>query len=356
MDTLDRFLIKEFLMFFTTLVIGLAVLFLGVDFFSKFWSFNLPVSKILFIYIYKVPAALQQFVPVAVLMTTLLVLSNMSQQNEILALYSSGIGNFRLLSTLVTVVSMICTVSFLAFDTFVPIFSKKQILITQGLDPSQEQFIHFNRNRFWYRSGTILYNVGRFVSETNTLEDINIYCLDSDFHVSKTIRAKKATFTDNDWVLENGFSVRYDTKNHYPVSEVFSGKTGVIPEKPGDFKTLKVVEETMRLKDLRRYITRNRGYGLDTTHQEVHYHERISMIFTPLIFVLLAIPFAIKPLRTQSIPRSIGFCFLAVFTYLLLLRMTLSLGKGGEIPPILAGWSTNVLYLSYSVFAMFKRQ
>ena len=80
--------------------------------------------KILELYLYKMPAALQQFVPVACLMATLLVLTNMSRQNEVLALYSSGIGTIRLLSTFVAAVATISTVSFLSFDNLVPAFAK----------------------------------------------------------------------------------------------------------------------------------------------------------------------------------------------------------------------------------------
>ena len=95
----------------------------------------------------------------------------------------------------------------------------------------------------------------------------------------------------------------------------------------------------MRLKDLRVYIRRNKAYGLDTTAQQVNYQERISLVFTPLVFVLLGIPFALQPLKSQSMPKSIAFCFLIVFIYLLMFRMSLSIGKSGIFPPIVAGWA-----------------
>jgi len=288
-------------------------------------------------------------------MTTLLLLSNMSRQNEILALYACGVGNLRILSTLITIVSTFCTAAFLFGDTIVPIFSRKQALIVSGLDPAAEQVPTFNRTSFWYRSGSLIYNVGRFVPETSILEDVNIYRIGVDFQVAEKIHAGKAQFQNGDWLLESGFRVRYATPDRYPVTETFSSLAKVIPEDPSDFKTLEMREDTMRLRDLRKYITRNKGYGLDTTRQQVHYHERLAVIFTPIIFVLIAIPFATKPLRIQSVPRSIGYCFLVVFAYLLLFRMTLSLGKGGRIPPILSAWVPNALFFGYAVMAMFRK-
>ena len=101
MDTLDRFLIKEFLMFFVVILIGLAAIYLGIDFLSKFWNMNTPIETATMLYLYRIPATLQQFVPVACLMSTLLVLTSMSRQNEILALYCGGVSLIRIASTFV---------------------------------------------------------------------------------------------------------------------------------------------------------------------------------------------------------------------------------------------------------------
>jgi lipopolysaccharide export system permease protein len=150
--------------------------------------------------------------------------------------------------------------------------------------------------------------------------------------------------------------VAYPTENEYPLSQKFTEKGGVIPEKPSDFKTLQVEESTMRLKDLRKYIQRNKSYGLDTTTQQVSYHERLALVFTPLIFVLIAIPFGLRPLKQQSVAKSIGFCFVLVFLYLLMFRLIVSVGKGGHIPPILSGWLTNVIFIIIALFFFMKRE
>jgi lipopolysaccharide export LptBFGC system permease protein LptF len=127
-DILDRFLLKDFLIYFVAILIGLASLYLGVDFLSKFWGMNLPVSKVLEIYGYKLPAVIQQFIPVACLMATLLVISNMSRQNEVLALYSMGIGPFRLASTFIAATAVISALAFMLFDSLVSLHLCQSLL------------------------------------------------------------------------------------------------------------------------------------------------------------------------------------------------------------------------------------
>ncbi len=355
MDTLDKYLVKELIIYFVLVLFGLSVLFLAVDFLSKFWSISMPIHKILLLYVYKIPEALRQFVPVACLMATLLVVSTMSKQNEVIALYASGISTLRIACTFISVVAALSVISFVVFDPLVPTLEKKRQLLERGGEANEAAILNFNKDRFWYRSGKVIYNVGHFDPQKNILEDINLFVLTHSGGISQKIRAKKATFIDNDWKVETGFRTIFP-ESQFPSVEAFSSERNLIPEKPSEYKTLEAKPETMKLRELRKFISRNRSYGLDTTSQQVSYHERISMLFTPIIFVLLAIAFALKPLKTQSIAKGVGFCFLVVFIYLIILRLMISVGKGGHLPPWIAGWASNFVFLGIASMMIWKRK
>lgn len=345
MDTLDRLVLREFLLFFLAILFGSALVYLGVEFFGQIWNLKMPLGQLLMFYICKLPNALQMFVPVACLMATLLVLTNMSRQNEVLALYSSGISSLRLVSTFVAAVATVSTVAFLIFDPLVPALRKKVHLMEKGTDPTQETWVSNARSSYWYRGKNLIYKFGRFIPETNTIEDLDLYMLDSAFRAHERIHAKTAHFVGNDWVLRDGFRLSYLGESEFPIGKEFKELHGLVPERPSDFKTIKIQEEMMRLRDLRRYIARNSGYGLDTTVQSVHYHERIATVFTPLVFVLIGIPFGLQPLRRPSQAKSIALCFLMIFIYLLCTRISISIGTGGHIPALIAGWAPNMLFL-----------
>lgn len=353
MDILDRYILKEFLSYFLVVWAVLAVLFLAIDFFTRYWDLKLTIDRIAVLYLYQIPGVLQQFLPVAVLMATLLVLSTMSKQNEILALYLGGVSLWRLVSTFVAIVATLSTICFLFFDSWVPHFEKRRTLVRQGLNTADEHLLFFGNERFWYRSGGMIYNVGRYSPERNTLEDLNIYILDAQFQVYEQIQSRLARFVNEEWVLEDGWSVIYPN-TQFPKIMAFDRRSGVIPEKPSDFKTLRLDESMMQLKDLRRYISRNRAYGFDTTAQQVNYHERVALVFSPLIFVLFAIALSTQARQHSSI-RSVSLCFVIIFAYLLLFRVFLSVGRGGHLPPVIAGWSVNGLFLLGAVSLIGKQ-
>ncbi len=355
MDTLDRYLVRETATYLLFILVGLALLFLGIDFLTNFWRMNYPMGTIVLLYAYRIPATVQQFVPVACLMATLLVLTNMARQNEILALYAGGVSTLRVLSTLIALVAVVSTVCFLVFDPLIPLYTRKQILIHRGLDPSSsENLTSFNRSNFWYRSGRLVYNFGQFDPQQNTLKDIKIYLFTPSFYLLERISAKEAKFENGDWILKNGSVITYPPESEYPLAIDFKVKRKVIPEKPKDFKTMEVYETTMRLKELRQYIQRNKQYGLDTTVQQMTYHDRIALVFTPLLLVLLAFPYAMKPLKTHSTSRSVAMCFGIVFCYLLMSRLSLSVGKAGNITPVLAAWGPNLFFLGLSSFRLWR--
>lgn len=353
MDTLDRYLAKEFFLYWVFSLMGLVTLYLGIDFVSKLGNYQMPVMRVVSIYLFRIPFTLQQFMPVACLLATLLVLSAMSKQNEVLALYSGGISAIRIASTLIALVATVSTLSFLLFDPLVPSFAKKEHLLKQGLDPNEEYTLFNPQSEVWYRAGNRIYNFGLFEPKQNRIEDVAIFTLSDTKDLSEIVLATRGHF-DKQWLLEDTHTIVYPA-DHFPILTAEPTKQGMITQGPSDFKQLELQEGMMRLKELRRFIQRKGNYGLDTVEQKVKYHERVALIFAPLVFVLIGIPFAMHPLRSRSMAKSMGFCAMMVFFYLLTFRISLSVGKGGMLPPIMAAWLPNVTFLGISAVAIWRK-
>lgn len=355
MDTLDRYLIREYLTYFIAILFGLIVLYLGIDFLSNFWRTSDTLGRIFQLYLYRVPRVTEMFLSVAALMAMLLVVTHMSRQNEILALYASGISTLRILSTFVATIALISTVNFLLTDPLGPVMRRKEILLSQGKDPnSQENLKSFDRTDFWYRNGRLVYNVGRFIPDRNALERVTTYVFSQDFNILEKTEAREARYANGEWTFFDAKKVTYPQSTAFPMIERYATIAGHIPEAPKDFKDLEINNETMRLKELRGYISKNKSFGLDTTQQEVSYHGRIAAVFTPLVFILLGFPFAVKPLKTNTTGRSIAFCFTIMISYMLFSRLSISIGRSGHIPPLFAAWAPNTLFLAFSGFRFWR--
>ncbi len=351
MDILDRYIIKSFFSFFFLIAVGLIILFIGIDFLNNMWGSSLPLSKLSLLYFLKIPETFQLFLPLTVLMTTMLVLSSMSSHNEILTLYINGIGLKRILITLLILVLTIIIVTFTVLDHLIPVATKKQIFIKEGKNQLQELYGY--RTGVWYRSKDRIYNFSRYIGATNTLENVSIYILDSNDKIKKIVYAKNAIYKNNDWFISDGKTVYYDSS--FPRIEKFTDISGFILENPTDFKTFEVNEKVMTLKSLKTYVNKNKNYGLNVINEEIAFHLRIASVFSPIILMFFGIIFFINPLRTLSTSKSVGICFLLTFVYYLIQRFSVSTAKVGYISPIIAAWFSNFLFFISELYFLFKK-
>jgi len=60
--------------------------------------------------------------------------------------------------------------------------------------------------------------------------------------------------------------------------------------------------------------------------------------------VLIAVPLSTRNPRQRPLATSIGIGLSVGFSYWVLLALTVSLGHGGAIPPIVAAWTANAIF------------
>ncbi len=96
-----------------------------------------------------------------------------------------------------------------------------------------------------------------------------------------------------------------------------------------------------------------KSYGLDTTSQEVELHKRYAIPFACIVFGLIGVPLGIQPRRSG---RSYGF-ILSIFiilAYYISLTASEILALKKTIPPLLAGWTPNLLFFGLGVYLLVK--
>ena len=88
-------------------------------------------------------------------------------------------------------------------------------------------------------------------------------------------------------------------------------------------------------------MLRNSGY--DTTRLEVAYHAKFAQSLTPLVMMLLGLPFAFKVGRRGSL-YGVGVALLLVLIYWATYAVFNALGLETVLRPAIAAWTPNVLF------------
>ncbi|MGZ3696175.1 MAG: LPS export ABC transporter permease LptG [Bdellovibrionota bacterium] len=357
MSILDRYIAREFWKGLVAAMATFLVLYLGVDTVRQGLRDDIPPAYALQFTFYQLPEVLVLLLPAACLMGTLICLSGLARRNELTAMYASGISLARIAFVVLSLVFMLCCVSFVVTDRIVPPLAKLRAHLyrTEILKKPDLQ-TDIKQNKIWYRSRNLIYNLRSFEPRINRISGISIYTFNDNFDLIQQIEAETADYAEGKWLLSKGLITLFDDKSGYPMTRRFATQSLTLNESPTDFSEIEKEVETLRLKNLWHYIQRNKDAGIDTKSYEVVFWSKISLALVPLVMALLGIPFATQHHRSASVARDISLCFLIVLVYWLLFSASLSIGKSGRIPPLWAAWGPNLMFFALGIFMVVRNK
>ncbi len=99
----------------------------------------------------------------------------------------------------------------------------------------------------------------------------------------------------------------------------------------------------MGFRELRNFVRKLRQEGYDSTRYETDLHGKIAFVFVSLILALIGVTFPMRSERSGGIAQGIGIGVIIGFSYWIVFAFTLSLGRSGTVPPVVAAWATNVI-------------
>jgi lipopolysaccharide export LptBFGC system permease protein LptF len=152
---------------------------------------------------------------------------------------------------------------------------------------------------------------------------------------------------DGTWQADSGWTQRF-VRAERPVRKPFMRRT-VLLNPLKDFTLAQVDASMMTFAELRDYITRSRASGFNITEERVNLQNKIAFPAVTLVMTALAVPFAVTTGRRGAL-YGIGLAIILSVSYWLLTAFFLAAGKAGLLPPTLAAWATNILFMSVASY------
>lgn len=358
MKIIDRYIAREFILpFFYCLSVFIS-LYIVIDLFNRMEDIvkqHMQWSVLLQYYLAFLPIIFVRTAPVAVLLSTLYVLGNLSKYNEITALKASGLNIWRLTLPFFCLGLIISIATLVINDKIVPqanliSASVKEEYLDKEKQTRQEQII---RNIAIYGTHNRLIHVRNFYVQDNLLKEITILEQDENERVTAKIQAKSAKWIKEKWVFFDCVIYNFDKLGRVIDEPAFFKKMIIdIEEKPKDFLRRESSAEFMSYRELRGYIRRLSGSGAKIVQKLlVDLHHKISFPFVSLVIMFLGIPFALSAQGTGKV-ASIGLCIIIAFFYYTVEALSLALGKRGVLPPLASAWFANILFITVAAMLM----
>jgi lipopolysaccharide export system permease protein len=344
---LDRYLIREFLAF---VGIGLGVaaaLYVIVDLgdtLNRYLRVKPPLLYIVEHFIYRLPAALHQGLPVIMLVATIFLFLSLSRFHELTAMKAAGISLYRV-SAPVLLMGLSAAVSAMLFqELFLPrlneLGEEVDRVKIRGQLPRHLQ----SRQRLWLRSAdSRFYRVELLSPQTNDLYGVTVLEVDRHFRLLNRLDARQAHWTDSGWELRDGAFREIEpagTVQTVPFTLTALNLTEDIEE----FTRIHKDFESMSYWELRDYVARLEAAGFQAKKYLVALYSKLSFPLVNLVMVLVAIPFALQSPRGGRL-FGVGLAIAIMAGYLVVHYVALAFARADLLPPFVAAWTANVIFL-----------
>jgi len=356
MNTLDKYILKEFITIFLLILAALTGLYIIADFFERvrmFLSNNATPGQIISYFLLNIPMILSQMIPVATLLGALLSFGLLSKNSEITAMKANGVSLYRISLPVIAVSIVICIVVFLVSEFVTPYTNQRVKHIKLVEIQKREQLGSFKQNQIWYRGKSGIYNFSMFDPLTNTLKGIRIYLFDRDMNLYERIDAKEAKWEKEQWVFKDLLVTTFP-ESAFPSLEKISSRVIDLAEEPSDFMTVQKETTEMSLVELHDFIRKTRSEGYDTIHYRTDMHGKIAFPLVSLILAIIGISFSMRSERSGGVAQSIGAGIIIGFSYWIVFAFAVSLGHAGTLPPVFAAWAANLIFGFAAIFLFLR--
>jgi lipopolysaccharide export system permease protein len=351
MTIVFRYLLREFAKAAAATTAGFLFLFVVIDFVERadeFLQYKASAGEMLRFYLYSAPNFFILTSPVAALLAVLITVSLRARANEFTALFSGGISIFRACAPLLVGCVLLSALSLAGSETVAPRANRKAREIARLRVRPGKVDARFSMNRYWIRGARGILSAQVVHPGKRELSGFQYLEVDEDFRLVRRIDARSATYReDGIWVLRGGTERKFsETFEAIPFGE----KEYSFPESLLAFLEGETAPEEMNYGQLSDYIRDSVTRGYDVRRYEVDLHAKLSYPLLNVIVSLVAIPFALRSPRSGGVWRSIGAGLLIGFVCWILLSASLSLGKKGLLPPLLAAWLPNLAILTTGAY------
>ena len=355
---MDLYLLRRFFSYFFLLMVTFIFLFETFTFFELLD--DIARHRIAFLVVvkyfsYLAPYLAYQLAPLAALVAVLVTLGVMSKNNEVVACKASGISLYRLAVPLLLAGLALAVVMVLLDDTYLPYANQQQDALRNQIKGRPAQT--YTRPQRWiFGENSKIYNYDLFDPGQNLFGGLSVVELDpATFHIKRRVFASRAHWSPDQkrWILENGWIRDFNESAVSNYQQFGATALDELKEPPSYFNRQVLQAFQMSWDELRLYIDGLQRAGFDVSALRVQWHKKLAYPVIAPVSMLLAIPFALL----VGMRGALGGVALGVgiaIGYWAAAALLEAMGGVGQLPPLLAGWSPDLIFFFFGMYFFFK--
>jgi lipopolysaccharide export system permease protein len=359
-NTLDRYLLREWLRVFLVTLVGFPILVIVIDLTDKldtYMSRGIGRGAVALSYVFDLPEKMFQVLPVAVLFATVFTVGALGRHSELTAAKASGISFHRLVRPLFAAAGA-ALLAGLLLGEIAPVASSRraELLGDKAIRSTTSRYnFVYRADRGW------VYAIRSLELRTREMSDLLLEREGTGSgYPTIVLAAQRAVYTDTAtvrprWMLHRG-TLRYLAGNEPGGEAAFefdSLQSRTLRERPVDLLAEPKSPDEMRYGELRRYIEALTRSGSNAKKLQVELALKIAIPFICLLIALFGAPLAISTPKSGA-AWGVAASLATTFIVLLMFQLAKAVGSGGVLPPLLAAWTPNILVAVAAVYLLRK--
>ena len=361
MRILNRYVISSFMFAFLMAILILTFAMTGANLVNvlDFVSRGIPLSVFGTYILYMLPRILTFTVPWAVMVAVMLVFGRMSADSEITAMRACGISILQIVSPLLLItMGLTALCIYLQVEVGPPLLGKSRTMMEQaGLERPLAMFEPGHPLSLKSGDSSIIINIDNKSGENELQGVLLCKARSKDNVIEQTITAERGTITaDNKTQMLTIVLKDCMTSNHSGSTAEKEQDSDAVDRLFSDELVFKfnygkeanagktsVRAKYMKLSDLLGEIRRYKQINAPTVNLEIELNKRIAFALSPIAFLLLGMPLAIRTGRRET---SVGLFISVILAgiFFMSIIMCQNLDNFPKLYPQYLLWIPNIVF------------
>lgn len=332
-------------------LVSLSLFFLFVRELDDLGEGNYGLLQVLQYIALSAPAKLVEFLPLAVLLGSMLSLGALAGNSEVIAMQASGISFNRMLGAVLQAGILLALCSFLLADWVVPDSESEARRFKHEARASSSALQ--SRRGLWIKDESRVIHIGKLLPK-GYARNVEIYQLDADGKLVSTLRAARAVPHDGGWELRNVRRTEFsETSSSSSASERLFYRGNLSLEL---LQVLMIEPRRMSSVDLYAYIDFLDENRLDARTERLVFWQKILAPTTVIIMCLLAFPFILGSQRNANAGQRLLYGILLGLAFVALERLLTQLGSHFAINAPTVALVPNLIFLALASWLLRRKQ
>jgi lipopolysaccharide export system permease protein len=321
---------------------AIAVLLQMVDIFDKGEAFvarSMGVADMGRYALLRLPAILQQTIPIAALAGAMIAFLRLSRSQEMVAIRSAGISQYRLFLMTLPAALLLALAVFGLAETVAP---RSEVALKTWWRASEPAADRRPERERWFRIGGDLVEAKAAASDGGRLDGLTIYRRDSAGLLAERIAARSAAIGEGGWVLRDAETTR-----------IGAGGTAVARTarlawstrlRSADVRNFFAASPYISADAARRSLAADAPVGQGDDFFRTRLQRRFAEPLTPILMVLLALPLAFSAVRTGPSWLALAWAAGGGLAFIVLDGVLTVTAQLGMIPVMVGAWTAPLLF------------